>query len=188
MHQATPSTVINIFHLKMKRVLKAYSIHQPEMTSPYPQNVLTRQYRFPNEYSEEDNLFQINTEGQSDKDFMKLWYITELERERYELKEKQLKKFLPHLEIAQLEQQLENLSDEQFFNLGEFMAAELGYDKHSKGVSLTGFRVVRYTDRITTAPYYRFDFYYTAEPENRKLYSGYSGENTTYWHLNMLVR
>ena len=173
----------------MMRVLKAYSFHQPEMTSPYPQNVLVRQYNFPNEYSEEDNLFQINTEGQSDEDFMRLWYITELEWERYELKEKQLKKFLPHLEVALLDQQLERISEEQFFSLGKFLAAELGYEKRSShGVSLTGLRCVRYSDRTTTAPYYRFDFYYTAEPEKRKLYSDFSGENTTHWHKNLLVR
>ena len=174
-------------HHQMIKTLPAYSFHQHEMTSPFPQNVLVKQCRFPKEYSaEEDYLFQINTEGQSDEQFMKLWHITELERERYELLEIQLKKFLPYLEVAQLDQQLEHLSEEQFFNLGKFVAAELGYDQHSQGISLTGFRVVRYTDRVTTAPYYRFDFYYTAVPEERLLYSGYDGA-TTYWHKNLLM-
>jgi hypothetical protein len=169
----------------MIQVLKPYSFHQPKNTGPHPQNVLVRQHRFPLGYTEKDSLFQIYTEGQSDEDFMGLWYMTELEWGRYELLEKQLKKFLPYLEVALLDQQLENLSEEQFFNLGKFLAAELGYDKRCEGVDLAGFRGVRYTDRITTNPYFRFDFYYTTEPEDRQLFSGY--ENTIYWHKNMLM-
>ena len=170
----------------MRKVLKAYAFHHPTETKPHPQNVLVRQFKFPNVYSEEDNLFQIYTEGQSEEEFLKFWHITELTWKRNELSEQQLKEFLPHLEIAQLDQQLENLSEEQFFSLGKFTATELGYDKQNQGVPLTGFRVVRFSDRATSYPYYRFDLYYTAEPEERKLYCGYSGDNVTFWHLNML--
>jgi hypothetical protein len=170
----------------MIQVLKPYSFHQPKNTGPHPQNVLVRQYKFPNEYTEKDYLFQIYTEGQSQEEFMEFWLLSELKPQRYELSEKQLKKFLPDLEIATLDQQLKNLSEEQFFSLGNFMAAELGYDQHCRGVLLTGFRVVLYTDRATITPYYRFDFYYTTEPEKRELYSGYNEKNTTIWHLNML--
>lgn len=173
----------------MKKVLKPYGFHLPTEKSPYPQNVLVRQYMFPNKYPEEDNLFQIYTEGWSEEEYKKFWHFTELTGQRNELKEEQLKKFLQDLEIRLLDHQLEELSEEQFFNLGKFLAAELGYEKrNSHGVSLTGLRCVRYTDRSRLTPYYRFDFFYTAEPENRKLYSGYSGENTTYWHKNLLVR
>ena len=97
---------------QMRKVLKAYSFHQPEMTSPYPENVLVRQYRFPNEYSKDDYLFQIYTEGWSEEEYKKFWHVTELTWKRNELSEKQLKKFFPTLEISLLDQQLENLSEE----------------------------------------------------------------------------
>ena len=84
-----------------------------------------------------------------------------------------------------MDQQLEELSEEQFFNLGKFMAAELGYDRQSNGIKLVGWRAVRFTDMVYKNPYYRFDLYFTAVPEERQLYSGY--ENTSYWHKNMLL-
>ena len=170
----------------MIKVLKAYSFHQPTEENYFPQNLLVRQFKFPSVYSEEDRLLQIYTTGWSDEEYKKFWHVTELTWKRNELSEQQLKKFLPDLEIRLLDQQLEDLSEDQFFNLGQFTAAELDFSQQSQGVYLTGFRVVRYTDRTTTAPYYRFDFYYTPEAENRKLYSGYSGENTTFWHKQML--
>lgn len=170
----------------MIEVLKAYPFHQPRETNPDPQNVLARQVNFPNKYSEEDYLFQIYTESGNEEEYLNFWQIADINPQRNELPEHLLKKFIPDLDIQQLDQQLEKISEEQFFSLGKFVAADLGYDRHSHGIDLTGFRVVRYTNRTTCHPYYRFDFYYTNEPENRKLYSGYSG-NTRIWHLNMLL-
>ena len=171
--------------VQKKVVQKPFAFHQRSEKDPFPQNVLTRQFQFPLEYTEEDKLFQIYTEGQSDKEYTEFWEFLGFIPGRNELSEKQLQQFLPYLEISLLDQQLEKLSEEQFFNLGKFTAAELGYDQQSNGIRLTGWRVVRHTDRTTSCPYYRFDYYFTAEPEQRQLFSGFSG-NTQIWHLNML--
>ena len=165
--------------------MRAFAFHQISEKDHLPQNVLVRQYQFPLEYTEEDLLFQIYTEGQSDEKYTEFWEFLEIKPERNELLEKQLQQFLPYLQTSLLDQQLEELSEEEFFNLGKFTAAELGYDQQSNGIRLTGFRVVRYTDRTTGCPYHRFDYFFTAEPEQRQLYSGFSG-NTQIWHLNML--
>ena len=112
----------------MIKVLKAYSFHQPTKTNPYPQNVLARQYKFPNEYSEEDYFFLTYTEGQSDEEFMKFWHIPEFKPQRNEISEQQLKKFLPNLELNLLDHQLEELPEEVFFSLGKYLTAELRFD------------------------------------------------------------
>ena len=167
------------------KVQKAYLFHSDIHSGTLVQNVLVKQYQFPLEYTEDDLLFQIYTEGQSEEEYMKFWEFFDIKPERNELSEKQLQQFLPNLKINLLDQQLEELSEEQFFNLGKFTAAELGYGRQSNGIKLVGWRAFRFTDMVYKNPFYRFDFYYTAEPEQRQLFSGFSG-NTQIWHLNML--
>ena len=168
----------------MRKTLKAYSFHQPTEANPYPQCVLIRQYNFPNEYAEEDKLFGIYTEGWSDEEHMKFWYLTELKWKRRELSEQQLKRFLPELEINLLDQQLPGLSEEEFFQLGKGIAAEVSLEQYGHSITITGWRTLQYTDKSTASSYYHFEFYWTSDPKNRELFSGY--ENTIYWHSGLL--
>jgi hypothetical protein len=172
----------------MRQVLKAFCFHHETKTNPFPQGVLTRQYKFPNEYADEDILFGIYTEGWSDEEYMKFWYLTELKWKRRQLSEKQLQQFLPGLEINLLDHQLPKLSEKEFFQLGKCIAADVSLEQYGQAITITGWRALRYTDRSTASPYFHFEFYFTSEPENRKLYSDYGAENTTFWHKNMLWR
>ncbi|WP_160164124.1 hypothetical protein [Nafulsella turpanensis] len=150
-----------------------------------PQNVLARQFMFPYIYEDDDFLWDIYTEGKEEDELFDFGLPPEFIGNQIKLSEINLQEYMPHLKISHLEHQLEELSVEQFFNLGKFVVAKFAKEIQERRY-LTGLRIVRYTHKRTFQPYFRFDLFFCNEPEKRQLNSGYSGENTMFWHLNML--
>ena len=148
----------------MKEVFKAFGFHCEINGGHFVQNLLIRQYQFPLHYKETDDLFSTFTNR---------------------MEEEQLKVVWPNPKLI-LEQQLEALPEDQFYLYGKNVASILGFDQKKEREPLTGLRIVRYTNSSNGAPYYRLDFFYTAEPEGRKLFNGFKGDNVVYWNSNML--
>lgn len=130
------------------RVVKAEPYGFMDCSSYDAQNKLLRQYNFPLEFNKRvDKVFDVYSDRIPGTELV--WMdLTPSPRGQW------LDMYAQATEIEKLDKWMKTIAE----NCGM--------------KQVTGWRILRFTNKMSGYPLYRYDFYYTPTPKNRKLYSG----------------